>query len=117
MHSNPVIPLAIIGDIKNLIPLRDRVLIMKEPMKGTTAGGIVLPTVDKSNAACVGIVIAKGDGLITGEGNVIKIPDIEVGDKVLYPPMGGQNITDGAHTNGPEYCILREGQIIAVIKQ
>lgn len=116
MHSNPVIPLEGVGDINKLTPLRDRVLIKREPLEGKTSAGIIVTGINKKAAAYKGIVIATGKGIINAEGNVIPIPDIQVGDTVLYPPQRGQVISS-RNTENSDYVLLREGEILAIIKE
>jgi chaperonin GroES len=116
---NPIISLSTLsGDVNKLVPLRDRILIAVKPIEGKTAGGIVI-NADRNQAACVGIVIAKGEGLITADGSVIPISDIQIGDTVVFAPSSAQLITDGQPFKGdkPTYALLREGQIQLKVTQ
>ena len=118
---NPIISLSALvsgGDVSKLVPMRDRILIAVNPLEGKTAGGIVI-NADRNQAACVGIIIAKGEGLITADGTVIPIKDYEIGDTVVFPPASVQIITDGAPFKGdkPTYALLREGQIQLKVMQ
>jgi len=91
-------------------PLGDRVLV--EPMEAEekTKGGIVLPDTAKEKPQ-QGKVVAVGQGktLETGE---VKSLEVKVGDKVLYGKYAGTEVT----VEGEEYLIIREDDILAIIK-
>jgi chaperonin GroES len=94
----------------NISPLGDRVLLKAIEDKSTkTASGIYLPegaNVDKSTKKAV--VVAIGPGR-TEKGNLIPV-DVKVGQTVLY--SWGDTIKDGDE----EYILVREGEILAIIK-
>jgi len=55
--------------------------------------------------------VAVGPGKLSDEGTRIDM-DVKVGDKVLYGKYSGTDVT----LDGDEYLILRESDILAVIK-
>lgn len=94
-------------DIK---PLADRVVVKPLPAEEKTKGGIVIPETAKEKPQ-QGEVIAVGSGRRAGE----KVTPLEVkkGDKVLYGKYSGTEIEG---EEGQDYLVLREDDILAVIK-
>ncbi|MEW6008367.1 MAG: co-chaperone GroES [Candidatus Omnitrophota bacterium] len=92
-------------------PLGDRVVIKSLEAENKTKGGIVLPDTAKEKPQ-EGKVIAVGKGKILDNGTVAKL-EVKVGDKVLYGKYAGNEITT---KDGEEYIIMREEDILAIIK-
>ncbi len=90
-------------------PLHDKVLIQRLDSEETTAGGIIIPDAAQEKPK-EGKVIAIGKGIMLPNGTV-KPLDVKKGDKVLFTPYGGAEIS----IDGEEYLILREDEIVAVI--
>jgi chaperonin GroES len=95
-------------DIK---PLGDRILIKQLEAEGKTKGGIVLPDTAKEKPQ-EGKVIAVGPGKVLESGK-IQEPGVKVGDKVLYGKYSGTEVTT---KSGEEYIIVKEEDILAIIK-
>ena len=96
---------------KKIKPLQDRVLIKEdiESKEKKTSSGIIIPvTVDEDKGGKRGLVVAVGPGR-TDDGKLIK-PSVSVGDKVLF--QWGDKIK----VDDEEYYIVRESEILAVIK-
>ena len=91
-------------------PLADRIMVKVLEAKEVTKGGIVLPDTaqEKPQEA---EVIAVGKGKISDEGKTIP-PEVKVGDKILFGKYSGTEIT----MDGTEYLILKEEDILAIIK-
>jgi chaperonin GroES len=89
-------------------PLADRVVVKALPSEETTSGGIVLPDTAKEKPQ-EGEVVAVGPGKLGDNGQRI-VPEVGVGDKVIYSKYGGTEIK----IDGVEYLILRESDILAV---
>jgi len=93
-----------------LKPLRDRVIVKPSESEDKTKSGIVLPDTAKEEPQ-EGEVVAVGPGAIDREGK--KIPmEVKVGDKVIIPKYGASKVK----LEGDEYLILREEDILAVVK-
>ncbi|EED13162.1 chaperonin, putative [Talaromyces stipitatus ATCC 10500] len=91
-------------NIKNLVPLLDRVLVQRIKPEAKTASGIFLPesTVKDINQATV---LAVGPGALDRNGN--KIPmSVASGDKVLIPQFGGSPVKVGDE----EYTLFRDSE-------
>jgi chaperonin GroES len=92
-------------------PLGDRVVIQPLEAENKTKGGIVLPDTAKEKPQ-EGKVIAVGKGKTLDNGSV-QVPEVKVGDKVLYGKYSGNEITT---KDGQELLIMREEDILAIIK-
>jgi len=86
-----------------ITPIFDRVLVIPViPEKEKTSSGILIPeTVSKEKPE---------EGIVAAIGNDIKC--VKVGDKVLFSKYGYDEIK----VDGEDYFILREENILAVIK-
>ena len=94
----------------NIQPLADRIMVKVLEAKEVTKGGIVLPQTaqEKPQEA---EVVAVGKGRVTIEGKVIT-PEVKAGDKILFGKYSGTEIT----VDGTEYLILKEEDILAIVK-
>jgi len=92
-----------------LKPLADRVVIKPSPAEEKTKGGIILPDTAKEKPV-VGEVVAVGPGKVTEDGKKV-VPEVKVGDKVLYGKYSGTEVT----IEGDEYLIMREADIFAIV--
>ena len=91
-------------------PLADRVVVKVLEAKEVTRGGIVLPDTAKEKPQ-EAEVIAVGKGKVSNEGKVIT-PEVKAGDKILFGKYSGTEIT----VDGQEYLILKEEDILAIVK-
>ncbi len=91
-------------------PLHDRVLIKRLDDERTSAGGIVIPDT-ASEKPSRGKVIAVGSGKILNDGKVLPLT-VKVGDTVLFSKYG----YDEVKVDGEEYFILKEENILAILK-
>ncbi len=90
-------------------PLGDRIVIKPAPAEEKTKGGIILPDTAKEKPV-IGEVVAAGPGRKSDDGKTI-MPDLKVGDKVLYGKYSGTEVT----YDGQEYLIMRESDIFAKV--
>ncbi|MEK7610115.1 MAG: co-chaperone GroES [Patescibacteria group bacterium] len=96
---------------KKLRPLQDRVLIREhtDDKEKKTSSGIIIPvSVNEDKAGKRGEVVAVGPGR-TEEGKTIPV-SVKVGDKVIF--QWGDKVS----VDGEEYYIVRENEILAIIK-
>lgn len=91
-------------------PLGDRLLVEPLEAEEKTKGGIVIPDTAKEKPQ-EGKVVVAGSGRREGE-KVVPL-EVKVGDKVLYGKYSGTEISD---KDGRKYLILREDDILAIIK-
>jgi len=95
-------------------PLGDRVLVEAAPKheEKKTGSGIFIPETAATEDVKYTTVVAVGDGLYTQSGIAIPMT-VKVGDKVVVPPYHqGQDIK----MNGKSYLILRESELLMVIR-
>lgn len=93
-----------------IIPLADRVVVSVVTEKKTLSGIIIPDTAGKERPER-GVVTAVGKGRKNDKGEAIPV-EVKVGDEVLFSKYGPEVIV----VDGIEYYILREDQILAIIK-
>lgn len=91
-------------------PLGDKVLIKRLEAEEKTKGGIVLPDTAKEKPQ-KGEVVAVGKGKVLESGKVEPL-EVKKGDKILFGKYSGNELT----YNDEEYLILREEDILAILK-
>ena len=91
-------------------PLGDRVLLKPLEAESKTKGGIILPDTAKEKPQ-QGEVVAVGKGKVLESGKVEPV-EVKVGDKILYGKYSGTEIK----IDGDEYLIVREEDILAILK-
>jgi len=91
-------------------PLGDRVLVERLEAEAKTAGGIVLPESAKEKPK-EGKIVAVGEGRKTDDGNLIKL-EVKKGDRVIFSSYAGTEVK----VKGEEYLIMREEDILAIVK-
>ena len=91
-----------------LKPLADRLVVKAIEREQVTKGGIFLPDTAKEKPQ-EGEVLAVGPGRLSDEGKRIPM-DVTVGDIVIYSKYGGTELK----SEGEEYMILRESDVLAV---
>ena len=93
-----------------LTPLNDHVIVERLEAQSTTKGGIVLPDTAKDKPK-EGLVIAVGDGRLTEDG--VRIPvQVKPKDRIIFSSYAGTEVKYG----GEDYLIVREDEILAVVK-
>lgn len=92
-------------------PLGDRVLVKALEAEEKTKGGIVLPDSAKEKPQ-EGKIIAVGKGKVLDSGSIQPL-EVKVGDKILYGKYSGTEITT---KEGEEYLIMKEEDILAIVK-
>ncbi|MBO7725048.1 MAG: co-chaperone GroES [Thermoguttaceae bacterium] len=93
-----------------LQPLGDRVVVRRDESEEKTAGGIFLPDSAKDKPAR-GVVVSLGDGRLLDDGTRSSFT-VKEGDRVLFLSYAGEEFKFG----DDEYLLMRESDILAVIK-
>ncbi|MCJ7629990.1 MAG: co-chaperone GroES [Longimicrobiales bacterium] len=91
-------------------PLADRVVVKALEDTEQMRGGLYIPDTAKEKPM-QGTIIAVGPGKLSDENERIT-PDVAVGQRVLYGKYSGTEVT----VDGNEFLILRESDILAIIK-
>ncbi len=94
----------------NIQPLQDRVLVKPLEQAEVKKGGIIIPDTAKEKPQ-EGQIMAAGPGRLSDEGKVLAM-SVKVGDKVLYGKYSGSEVS----VDGSEFLIMRESDILAVLK-
>lgn len=95
----------------NIRPLHDRILAKRIEEKEQIRGGIIIPDSAKEKPLEAEIM-AVGDGKVTEDGKRIAL-DVKVGDRVLIGKYSGTEVK----LQDEEYIILREEEVLGVIKR
>jgi chaperonin GroES len=94
-----------------VIPLEDRILVKPLEAEEKSKGGIILPDTAKEKPQ-EGKVIAIGKGKLTEDGKLLPL-EVKVGDRILYSKYAGTEIK----INGEEHLIIRQEDVLAIIKE
>jgi len=94
----------------NIHPLQDRVLVKPLQQEEVKKGGIIIPDTAKEKPQ-EGQIMAAGPGRLSDEGKLLAM-SVKVGDKILYGKYSGSEVS----VDGAEFLIMRESDILAVLK-
>ena len=89
----------------NITPLADRVIIQQAEAETTTASGIIIPDTAQEKPQ-------KGTVIAVGKGTKDNPMTVKVGDSILYGKYAGTELK----YNGSDYMIMKESDILAIIK-
>ena len=96
--------------MSTLKPLEDKIVLkVEKEVEKTSAGGLIIQTMQEEKPQ-EAIVVAVGPGLTFGNGEKM-VPDVSVGDKVLFSKYQGTEVT----VDNEKYLILSYRDILAVI--
>jgi chaperonin GroES len=95
----------------DFVPLKDRVLIKRIDRESTSPGGIIIPDTAKEKPM-EGEVLAVGAGVRDDKGT-LHPPEVKAGDRVLFTKWGGNEVK----IDGEEYTILKESDILGILKK
>ena len=91
-------------------PLADRIVVRQLDAQEKTKSGLILPDSAKEKPQ-EAKVVAVGTGRLLDDGTV-KPLEVKTGDRVLYGKYSGSEIS----VDGQEYLILREEDVLAIVK-
>ncbi len=92
-----------------LVPLCDRVVLKQLEAEETTKSGIVLPGQAKEKPQQAEVIAVGPGGIV--DGKEVKM-EVAVGDKVICSKYAGTEVK----LDGQEYMIVRQSDILAVVK-
>jgi chaperonin GroES len=92
-------------------PLHDRILVRRLEETETVRGGIIIPDSAKEKPQ-EGEVVSVGKGKSNDEGKVFPL-DVKAGDRILFGKYSGTEIK----IDGEEYLIMREEEVLGIIKK
>lgn len=96
--------------MSKLKPLEDKIVLkVEKEAEKTSAGGLIIQTMQEEKPQ-EAIVVAVGPGVTFGNGEKL-VPDVKVGDKVLFSKYQGTEVT----VDNEQYLILAYRDILAVI--
>ena len=92
-----------------LVPLGDRVVIKQLVAEEKTKSGIILPDNAKEKPQEAEVVAVGPGGTVNGKEVVMQV---KKGDKVIYSKYAGTEFK----MDGEEYIIVRQDDILAIVK-
>lgn len=93
-----------------LKPLEDKVVVKTEKQEEKVSGsGLIIASMSEEKPQ-EAVVVAVGPGITFGNGEKL-VPDVRVGDKVLFSKYQGTEVT----VDGEPFLILAYRDILAVI--
>ena len=93
-----------------VVPLADRVVVTRGVEK-VTASGLVIPDNAGKERPERGTVVAVGKGRKNDAGAFVPL-EVAIGDEVVFAKYGPEEVM----IDGVEYYILREDQILAIVR-
>ena len=92
-----------------LVPLADRVVLKQLDAEEKTKSGIVLPGSAQEKPQQAEVVAVGPGGVV--DGKEVKM-EVKKGDQVIYSRYAGTDVK----LDGDEYVIVRQSDILAVVK-
>ena len=97
--------------MKTIKPIGGMLLVTKiENSDKVTAGGLVISAVFNDSGPKSGTIVEMGMGEVNYKGNLIPIPELEVGDVVYFPDHTGTEIEDDQSN---KYLLINHKHIMA----
>jgi chaperonin GroES len=91
-------------------PLADRIVVKALEETEQMRGGLYIPDTAKEKPQ-QGEVVAAGPGKFNDDGKRVPL-EVSVGNRVLYGKYSGTEV----NVDGEEFLILREADVLAIIK-
>jgi len=96
--------------MRNVKPLRDRVLVRRLEEEEQKVGGIIVPDSAKEKPQQAKVVAA-GSGRVLENGDRVEL-GVKAGDRVLIGKWSGTEVK----IDGEEYLILKEDEVLGVFE-
>lgn len=94
-----------------IMPLNDRILVVRIEEEEKTSGGIIIPDTAKEKPQ-EGKVVAVGPGKLDDDGKRIPLA-VKKDDRVLFGKYSGTEIK----IDGMEHIIMREDDILGIVEK
>ncbi|MCY4414528.1 MAG: co-chaperone GroES [Alphaproteobacteria bacterium] len=98
-------------NVKEIIPLYDKILVRRITTEEKSAGGILIPDTAKEKPL-QGEVLSVGPGSVNEQGDQTPLC-VKAGDIVLFAKWSGTEIT----VNAEELLVMKESDVLAIIKK
>jgi len=95
----------------SLEPIGDRILVLPDQDEDTSEAGLILVR-NTDAVAMSGTIASVGPGGRCPECNHVLTTDIKVGDRVVFAPEDGSEVT----YDGVTYLVLTEDQILGIVE-
>jgi len=101
--------------MKTIKPIGGMLLVTKiENSDKVTAGGLVISAVFNDSGPKSGTIVDMGMGEVNYKGDLIPIPELEVGDVVYFPDHTGTEIEDDQSN---KYLLINHKHIMAKVEK
>jgi len=100
-----------------LEPLGPQIIILRDPVKEKTKGGIFLPNQDRSAKKKVtrGTVVRVGPGSWDPQGSGRRKVELRAGDRIVFAQYAGSDIDHPEEWGDQTYTLMQEAEILARI--
>jgi co-chaperonin GroES (HSP10) len=101
--------------MKTIKPIGGMLLVTKiENSDKVTAGGLVISAVFNDSGPKSGTIVDMGMGEVNYKGDLMPIPELEVGDVVYFPDHTGTEIEDDQSN---KYLLINHKHIMAKVEK
>lgn len=111
MSASPI-PIPQVADaVPDVTPLRDRILVKRDPMNKMQGSLLHLPDSGVIDKPIIGKVLRVGPGAYTTAGFLVA-PQVKVGDEILFSKYAGNEID---LPGCKDLLLMREDEVLAVV--
>ena len=97
--------------MKMIKPIGGMLLVTKKQEEDkTTKSGLVISAVFNDSGPKIGTIVDMGAGEVNYKGDLIPIPELDIGDEVYFPDHTGTEIED---ENSNKYILINHKHIMA----
>ncbi len=99
------------ADVSKLQPVGGYILVEPHKEEEKTASGLILQSSGKGEKPQKGKIVALGTGLLNESGKVVPF-NVKVGDTVIFKKYSPEEV----ELDGEEYLLMKESDILAIVK-
>ena len=97
--------------MKMIKPIGGMLLVTKKQEEDkTTKSGLVISAVFNDSGPKIGTIVDMGAGEVNYKGDLIPIPELDIGDEIYFPDHTGTEIED---ENSNKYILINHKHIMA----
>ena len=101
--------------MKMIKPIGGMLLVTKKQEEyKTTKSGLVISAVFNDSGPKIGTIVDMGAGEVNYKGDLIPIPELDIGDEIYFPDHTGTEIED---ENSNKYILINHKHIMAKLER
>ncbi len=101
--------------MKMIKPIGGMLLVTKKQEEDkTTKSGLVISAVFNDSGPKIGTIVDMGAGEVNYKGDLIPIPELDIGDEIYFPDHTGTEIED---ENSNKYILINHKHIMAKLER